>query len=117
MTSSVRTFKKVGIEIQEGCLVISTDNINFFNKHYNVIVYHDTINNMLRVTGDRPKTMFYTRWDTHIPIDLVSDNSIEEYKPFFSKRKKKRIRSGYIELIETEKFEFTTNNFIIIEKK
>lgn len=116
MSSTVRTFKTAGIEIDDGCLIISTKNIHNYNKHYNVIIFHDITNNFIRVTADRPKIQYYESI-YGIPSHLVSEKCIEDYTPWFSKTKKKRVKNGYVEFKEVEKMEFTTNIFIIEENK
>ena len=108
----MKNFIEAIIQVDNGTLIVDATRANFGDSHYNVSISDPTPSGEYTITGDLPKYGF--SMEQIIPIHLLADNSIEEYKPLFKKPILKQKR-GWFEYKERNKKTYTTNKIIIIE--
>jgi len=111
-----KIFDEANITIDNGTIVVNASYISYYDSHYNVEVSGPNLHGEYTITGEKPKRSIIL--NSYNPykgdINLLTDNSIEEYKPLFGK-KKLRPKDGWIEFKERKKKTYTTNKIIIIE--
>ena len=107
------TFKVADIRFSNGQLVIDTTGVSMYGKHYNVTI--EEHEGWVKVTGDKP-AWGMSLHEGEYDIDKITEDSIEEYKPWpWSKTKKKRSKN-IVEFKEQTKRTYTSNNWQFISE-
>jgi len=111
-----KIFDEANITIDNGTIVVNASYISYYDSHYNVEVSGPNLHGEYTITGEKPKRTINLNSFGGFKgdLNLLTDNSIEEYKTLFGK-KKLIAKDGWIEFKERKKKTYTTNKIIIIE--
>jgi len=111
-----KLFDEADISIDNGTLVINASYLTYPDSHYNVEVSGPNEHGEYTITGEKPKRTINLNslGGFKGDLNLLTDDSVEEYKTLFGK-KKLMVKDGWIEFKERKKKTYTTNKIIIIE--
>lgn len=117
-----KKFNKAWIYSDHGVLKISNKFQNsYWEKHYNVELEIDEINNTFVLKGKRANYNFnfgqLSFLDSEkLDSNLYRESAFIEKKSFWSGKVKMILKEGYLEKKETTLVTYTGNNYLIIEE-